>query len=390
MSYAPYRLNSAILAVQAPPIPEAQAWAREYSGEFGPLIDLSQAVPGTPPPPEMLDCLARAAASPEATRYGPILGDADVRAAFAAEASRNYAAPIGADAIVITAGANQAFVVTMLALAKPGDRVLLPTPFYFNHKMSLDMLGIGAALLPCEAASGFVPDPDAAERLIDPSTRAIVLVSPNNPTGAAYPPAIIARFAALARKYGLALVLDATYRDFLDPALGPPHTLFSDPDWGDCLIELYSFSKSYAIPGHRLGAIIAAPATIAQIGKIQDNVQICPARAGQRALLWAIEGLRDWRAAQRAELARREAACRAAFAAAPGWRLFAAGAYFAYIGHPFTGANSREAAQRLVREAGILGLPGAYFGPGQEGALRLAFANVDGAALGLLAARLGG
>lgn len=388
MTAPSFRLNPRVLAVDSPPIPEAQGWKAAYDGRLGPMIDLSQAVPGSPPPQVMLDRLAEAAGQGDCTRYGPILGDAMLREAYAAELSRAYGAAVPEEAIAITAGCNEAFVVTMMALAGEGDTVILPTPWYFNHKMTLDMLGIRARALPCDPAAGFVPDPADLEALIDPTVRALVLVSPNNPTGAIYPAATIEAFAALCRKHAIALVLDETYRDFLPASHGAPHALFSDRAWGRTLIQLYSFSKAYAIPGHRLGALVAAPMVIGEIAKILDSVQICPARPAQRVVAWAIDGLRDWREAQRADLQARAAACRAAFEPLSGWRLDSVGAYFAYAAHPFPGEKARDVARRMASEFGILGLPGPYFGPGQETHLRLAFANVGAGVLAGVTARL--
>ena len=390
MSALSFRLNPRVLAVDSPPIPEAQGWKAAYDGRHGPMIDLSQAVPGTPPPQEMLARLAEAAGQGDATRYGPILGDVLLREAYAAEISRFYGAPIPENTIAITAGCNEAFVVTMMALAGAGDTVILPTPWYFNHKMTLDMLGISARALPCDPAKGFVPDVEEAEKLIDSTVRAIVLVSPNNPTGAIYPAATIEAFAALAKRRGIALVLDETYRDFLPATHGCPHAHFTDPEWGSTLIQLYSFSKAYAIPGHRLGALVAAPEVIGEIAKILDSVQICPARPAQRVVSWAIDGMRDWRESQRAELVARATACRAAFAPLKGWRLDSVGAYFAYAAHPWPDQKAGDVARRLATEFGILGLPGPYFGPGQETHLRLAFANVGADVLAGVTGRLGG
>ncbi len=120
--------------------------------------------------------------------------------------------------------------------------------------------------------------------------------------------------------------------------------MLADAGWGDVVIQLYSFSKAYAVPGHRLGAMLAAPETMAEIAKVLDTVQICPARPAQRVVAWAIEGLRSWRHSQRDDLIRRAAACRAAFAPLPGWRLDSLGAYFAFAAHPFPGLPAREAA----------------------------------------------
>lgn len=387
---APAPLNPDLIDTATPPIPEAQGWARAYDGRSGPLIDLSQAVPGSPPPPELLARLAEAAALPEQARYGAITGDRILREAYAAESSAFYGGPIKPDEVAITAGCNQAYVVTMMALARAGDNVLLPTPWYFNHEMTLNLLGIEPRPLPCDPAQGFVPDAIIAERLIDERTRAIVLVTPNNPTGAVYPPATIAAFAELCRRRRIWLVLDETYRDFLPEDAGRSHELFATIDWQDSLIGLYSFSKAYAVPGWRVGAITAGETVLAQIGKVLDCVQISPVRAGQSALAWGIDGIRAWREANRAEINARAAIFRQAMAPLNGWQVLAAGAYFAYVAHPFDGVPAAEAVRRLVQERGVLALPGPYFGPGQERHLRVAIANVGADRIAALGERLKG
>ncbi len=382
-------LNPLLVDTATPPIPEAQSWTRRYDGKRGPLIDLSQAVPGYPPHPDLLSGLSRAAGEARAAGYGAITGDPDLREAYAAHVSSVYGAKLVAGEIAITAGCNQAFFVAMIALAKAGDAVMLPTPWYFNHEMTLHMLGIEARPLPCLAAAGFVPDPAEAERLIDGRVKALVLVTPNNPTGAVYPSEVIAEFAALCRRKNVALVLDETYRDFLAGPGDRPHDLFADPAWSETVLGLYSFSKSYCIPGHRLGAITAGRAVLAEIGKILDCMQICPARAGQIALAPAIPALADWRERNRREIVARAAAFQKAIAPTS-WRVDSVGAYFAYVAHPFPGQAASVVARALAEGRGVLGLPGSYFGARQETHLRIAFANADIEALGMLTDRLVG
>ncbi|HEY8566609.1 MAG TPA: aminotransferase [Beijerinckiaceae bacterium] len=384
----PALVNPFVAATGSPPIPEAQAWARRYDGAHGPLLDLSQAVPGKPPHPAMLEALSAAAGSPDAARYGPILGDAVLREAYAAEMSATYGASLSANEVAITAGCNLAFVATAMLIAQAGDAVLLPTPWYFNHQMSLAMLGIEPRPLPCHAEAGFVPDSREAERLIDERTRAIVLVTPNNPTGAIYPEEVLEGFAALCRRRDLWLIVDETYRDFLPAGLNRPHGLFTAPDWGDNLVQLYSFSKSHGIPGHRLGAMTAGRDVIGEVAKTLDCLQICAARTAQRPVAEGITGLRAWREANRDEITRRASAFRAAFADLPGWTVGSVGAYFAYVRHPFAGRTAAQVAERLAAERGVLGLPGSYFGPGQEDHLRLAFANVAAERLAEIPTRL--
>lgn len=381
------RINPLVAATAAPPIPSAARWKAAYDGRRGPLIDLAQAVPGAPPPDALLERLAAAGRDPASAAYGPITGDPALKAALAADVAALYGGRVEPEDVAITSGCNEAFAATVLALAGRGDAVILPTPWYFNHKMTLDMLGIAAVPLPCRAADGFVPSAEAARTLIGPTTRAIALVSPNNPTGATYPPDVLAAFLALARDAGIALILDETYRDFLPDGQPRPHALFRDAGWRDALIHLYSFSKSYAVPGHRLGAVVADPGVLAEIAKVLDCVTICPPRAAQAAVAWAIEGTRGWRAETRAAVNRRAALFAEAVAAAPGWSVSAVGAYFAYVRHPF-GGTAEAAAARLCAEAGVLALPGSFFGPGQEDHLRFAYPNVRDGDVAALAERL--
>ncbi|WP_291296045.1 aminotransferase [Elioraea sp.] len=376
-----------VAATDAPPIPAARAWAARYDGRAGPAIDMTQAVPGYPPPPALLARLAEAAGSRAASGYGPILGDGVLREALAADIATTYEAAIGPGDVAITAGCNLAFAMTMATIAAPGDAVMLPAPWYFNHRMALSLRGVAAVPLPCLAEDGFIPDPDRAAALLHPGVRAIVLVTPNNPTGAVYPPETIARFAALARARGLWLVVDETYRDFL-PGHAPPHALFSDPAWRDTVIHLYSFSKAYCVPGHRVGAVAAGERFMGEFAKAVDTLQICAPRHAQAALAWAIEGLRDWRIGNRAIMAGRAEAFARALATAPDWRIDALGGYFAYLRLPDAAPDALVVAEHLAAARGLLVLPGPFFGPGQERHLRLAFANAEEAVIDAVPARL--
>ena len=379
-------LNPRLLDTGSPPIPEVQAWGARYAGPGG-VLNMCQAVPAHPPAPGMLEHLARAAGDPACATYGPIMGDAALRSAYAADLDDLYGGRVDASEVAITAGCNQAYFVTMMALAQRGDAVLLPTPWYFNHRMTLDMLGIVPRPLPCHAEQGFVPDPLEAEALIDERVRAIVLVTPNNPTGAIYPPEVIARFHALCQKRGIWLVLDETYRDFLPPGRERPHALLSDAGWPDNLVQIYSFSKSFAIPGHRLGSLGAPAALLPEVGKVMDCVQICAGRAAQTALTWGLGALAVWRAANRAEMQARAANVSAAFSRLPGWEVQSLGAYFAYVRHPFGKTSAWQVAERLASEQGLLCLPGPAFA-GEDAHLRISFANVDAAGIVSMEERL--
>ena len=384
-------LNPNMAATEAPPVMEARRWVAEaVFPPDRPLINVSQAAPVEPPPEGMRRAIAQAALDdPGAHLYGPVLGLPELRAEIAARWGAEYGGRIAAEEVAITSGCNQAFCAAVATLAAPGDEVILPTPWYFNHKMWLDMSGVRA--VPLSQGAGLLPDPEEAARRVTERTRAIVLVTPNNPGGVEYPADLVRAFRDLARERGLALILDETYRDF-DARPGAPHDLFADPDWAEVLIHLYSFSKAYRLTGHRVGAIVASQARLAQVEKVLDTVTICPNQLGQRAALWGMRNLTQWLAGERAEILDRRAAVAEGMARLPGWRLLGCGAYFAYVEHPFE-AGSDAVAKRLVHEAGVLMLPGTMFTPeGSEAGrrqLRIAFANADRAGIGALVARLG-
>ena len=383
-------LNPAMARTDPPPVMEARRWLDGVTfPPDRPLINVSQAAPVEPPPLALRQALAEAALNdPAAHLYGPVLGLPALRAEIAARWSAAYGGRIVPDEVAITQGCNQAFTAVMATLAGAGDEVILPTPWYFNHKMWLDMQGVRA--VPLATGEGLIPHAEAAAALIGPKTRAIALVTPNNPGGAEYPAGTLRAFMDLARRHRIALIVDETYRDF-DSRTGAPHDLFTDPDWSDTLIHLYSFSKAYRLTGHRVGAAVAHPDRLAEVEKFLDTVAICPSQLGQIAALWGMRNLGPWVAGERDEILARRAAMVAGFGALPDWRLLGCGAYFAYAAHPFD-IPSDTLAKRLVAEAGVLMLPGTMFQPRASGEgerqLRIAFANVDRAGIAALFGRL--
>ncbi|WP_187429928.1 aminotransferase [Roseobacter fucihabitans] len=379
-------------ATFAPPVMQARRWLEGMAFPAQrPLINVSQAAPVEPPPDALRQVMADVALSrDDAHLYGPVLGLPALRAELAAQSTRIYGGTINTSHVAITSGCNQAFAAAIATLCGEGDEVILPTPWYFNHKMWLDMSGVTAVALKTDAA--LLPDPEAAQALITPRTRAIALVSPNNPAGVEYPAELLQAFFDLARRNGIALILDETYRDFHSQT-GAPHGLFMDPDWDDTLIHLYSFSKAYRLTGHRVGAIVTAPARLAEVEKFLDTVAICPGQIGQHAALWGMQNLAQWLAGERNEILTRRGAIESGFhrLAAQGWSLLGSGAYFAYMAHPFA-ISSADLAPKLVRDQSILCLPGTMFCPqiDPDGTqqLRIAFANLDTSGIEVLFERL--
>ena len=345
-----------------------------------PLLNVSQAAPVDPPPLALRQAMAEMIINDAETHlYGPVLGLPELRAEVAQQWSVSYGGTIAPEQVAITSGCDQAFAAAIAALCQEDDEVILPTPYYFNHAMWLDMSGVKT--IPLQTDVTLLPSADAARALITPRTRAISLVSPNNPGGVEYPAEILSDFLNLARDHGLALIVDETYRDF-DSRTGAPHFLFQDKDWDDTLIQLYSFSKAYRLTGHRVGSVIASESRLAEMEKFLDTVAICPNQLGQRAALWGMQNLGDWVAGERLEILDRRAAIEKhmPLLADKGWRLLGCGAYFAYVEHPFD-ISSEKLAKQLVRDASVLALPGTMFMPVGDAAgerqMRIAFANID-------------
>jgi len=208
-----------------------------------------------------------------------------------------------------------------------------------------------------------------------PKTKAVVLVTPNNPTGATYSPALIAAFADLAREKSIALIIDEIYRDFLLTG-SPPHTPFSSSTaphpWRSTFIHLCSLSTSYCLPGHRLGAIVASPQLLSSIKPILDTLQIYPPRPIQLALAPLLPSLRSFITDTAKQLRNRHALFKASLPHR--WRVGAQGGYFAFVRHPFPHVKAEDVSKRLAEELGVVTLPSIFF---SQEARREIDANVD-------------
>jgi aspartate/methionine/tyrosine aminotransferase len=367
------------------PMGAAYALLAGRSGERA-LLDLAQAAPSYPPAAEMIEHVASVAREPDGAAYVPSPGLPRLREAFADDLSRSYGSPVSAGQMVITAGCNQAFCLVAQALAEPGDEVIETLPYYFNYDMWLRMNGVVPRYL--EPGPDLVPDPEAAEALITPRTRAIVLITPGNPSGVTIPPDVLAGFCEVARRHGIALILDETYRSFRGTA-EPAHELFADPDWGRTLVSLHSFSKDLAIPGYRVGAVVAAPELNREVMKLLDCVAICAPRVGQEAAWAGLVSARNWRRARANEAIAKQRALEKALALRPGgFELLTCGGFFGWIRHPFAGRGTDAVARDLITRYDTLVIPGTAFLPDDRQVFRVSFGNVDLAGLTEFARRL--
>lgn len=338
------------------------------------LLDLSQAAPQYPTAPAVSEHVVRIARDARGGGYTEVPGIPRLREAFATELSRAYGGTVSPANVVITAGCNQAFSLVVSALAEPGDEVVLPLPYYFNHDMWLRLTGVTPVYL--EPGPDLMPRAAAAEARITRRTRAIVVVTPGNPTGVTVGPAGIAEFAAVARRHGVALILDETYRSFRGTDRAA-HDLFAGPGWAQTVVSLHSFSKDLAIPGYRVGALVAAPELNREVCKLLDCVAICAPRVGQEAAWAGLTEAGAWRAARARDITRQRERFEEAMVDRPGgFELLACGGFFGWIRHPFSGRSTDDVVRELVVEQDMLLMPGTAFQPGDPGAMRVSVSNL--------------
>lgn len=383
------RLNPLLATVVDPPVAVAKQWVagRTFDAAL-PLLDLSQAAPSEPPAAELRAHLAGLVTDPTTSTYAPALGLPHVRERVAAHRARHHGGAVPGDHVMVTSGCNQAFCLAIGALCAPGDDVVLVSPWYFNHEMWLRANGITVTTVHARPDDGMVPRLDDLDAAISERTRAVVLVTPNNPCGVEYPPDLVHAAYDTAAARGIVLVLDETYDNFRS-STEPAHGLFARPDWPSTLVHLFSFSKVFSLPGYRVGSLIADPALLAAAVKLADCETIGAPRIGQEAVAFGIDHLDGWVAEQRAAMrARVDAFDTAVRDGAPSWYVESSGAYFAYVRHPFDGVDAEIVARRLADEQALLTIPGGSFGPGQQQHLRLAFGNAAVDAMPEVARRL--
>ena len=260
-------INIFLNKTQKPPVMEVINWLEKNKENKLKIINLSQAAPLSRPPKSLITHLSRELLKSENHLYGPVLGDFELRSKIATNWSNEYESNIVAENVGVTSGCNQAFCAAISSIAASGDKIILPVPWYFNHEMWLSMQGIIPIPLPTDR--NLLPCIKSAETLIDKKVKAIVLVTPNNPTGVEYPDDLLKQFNSLAKNNKIKLILDETYKNFRQ-GVGIPHSLFKNK-WENHLIHLYSFSKVYRLTGHRVGMLIASRKLIKEIEKFLDT-----------------------------------------------------------------------------------------------------------------------
>lgn len=321
--------------------------------------------------PTHVKMAAAAALDAGQVHYTPNAGIPRLRRAIAAKLARENGLQVEAEGgIMVTAGACEAVCVIALGLLDPGEEMVVVTPAWTTYAAAAELAGGRAVEVPARIEDGFLPDPAAIRRAISPRTRLLVLNSPNNPTGAVYPEALLRDIAAIAEAADLIVLSDEIYERIL---FGPtPHVAFATlPGMAGRTLTVNGLAKAYSMTGWRVGYIAGPPDLIGPLMRIHQNLVASACSFAQAGAAEALEASQDCVEEMRtAYQARRDALC-AAIEGVPGLRLARPqGTFYSFPAVPGDGA---ELALRLLREARIAAVPGGVFGAGFERHLRMSY-----------------
>jgi aspartate/methionine/tyrosine aminotransferase len=270
-----------ITDIQPPVIPILGEWLRANPG----TISLGQGIVSYGPPPEVHQALQGFGERLVDHRYGAVEGQPELLAILRDKLTRENGLSLDGRRIVVTSGGNMAYMNAVLAVTDPGDEVILPIPFYFNHDMALTMIGCRAVGVATDAR--YQLDLAALRAAITPRTRAIVTISPNNPTGAVYPEADLRAVNALCAEHGLVHITDEVYEYFTYGA-ARHYSPGSDPASRAHTVSLFSLSKAFGFASWRIGYMVVPEELFDAVNKIQDTNLICPPLVCQAAAAAAL------------------------------------------------------------------------------------------------------
>jgi len=266
-------------AVQSPIIPVVGQWIAETPG----TISLGQGVAFYPPPPEVSFAIQASLTQAPLHQYHSVQGIPELISALAHKLEHDNQVTVGTNQeIAVTAGANMGFVNAVLAITEVGDEIILNTPYYFNHEMAVRIAGCQPVLVPTD--DQYQLQPQLISEAITPKTKAVVTISPNNPTGAVYPKADLREINQLCQQRGIYHIHDEAYDYFAydqTPIFSPASIKGSE----EHTISLFSFSKAYGMAGWRMGYMVIPQELLLGVKKIQDTNLICPPIVSQYAAL---------------------------------------------------------------------------------------------------------
>lgn len=340
------------------------------------VISLTMGDPDLPTAPAVVERLAEAARDPANQRYPDYFGLPELRRKLAEYMGRRFGVALDPDGeVALMLGSKEGLAHLALVLLDPGDVALIPDPAYTTYHMGTLMASGRVVTVPLRPERGWLPDLAAIPPEVARAAKVLWLNYPNNPTGATATRQFFAEAVAWAREYDVVLAHDNAYADcYYGDA--PPPSVLEAPGARDVAVELHSFSKAYNMAGFRVGFLAGNAAVVAAYGTLKSNIDTGMFQAVQHAALAALDLPAGWHAARNAVYrARRDqlaAACQAA-----GLELAVPDASLYLWPRVPAGQTSRDFATRLLDTTGVFVTPGANFGPGGEGYVRIALTAPD-------------
>ncbi|MBU1228896.1 MAG: pyridoxal phosphate-dependent aminotransferase [Proteobacteria bacterium] len=345
------------------------------AAQVGGCVSLGQGIPSFMTPPHVVDAVAKALRDdPAAGKYSLQPGMPGLRRACAELLRAEKGLPADPETeVAITVGGMEGLLCAMLTLVGPGDEVIVPEPFYPSHVEQV-LLSEGTPVFAPLSRADWSLDVDAVARAITPRTKAVIVSSPHNPTGAVFAKADLLKLAELALRHDIFVICDDTY-DALTYDNEAAFSLASLPELRPLLVGVFSFSKRFALTGWRVGFLWAQEPLLSQMLKVHDAAAICAPTPAQVAALASLAGPQDVYRDMRAELEkRRDLICARLDGMGGRFRhIRPRGAFYVMAEAGPPACDSRELAVRLIREARVITIPGGAFGPGGEGHVRLSF-----------------
>lgn len=308
--------------------------------------------------------------------YAPNRGIEPLREAIARKLEReNGIAVDPATGVVVTVGCKEAIALTLLAYFEPGDEVIVPDPLWDTYEHGVRFVGATPVAMPLKAAKGFAPDPEELDNLITPSTKAIVLVSPSNPTGAVWGREILSELANLAVKHDLLVIADEIYEKLLYGE-AQHHSIATLPGMAERTITINGFSKAYAMDGWRLGYAAGPEELISPLVKVHQYTTNCVPTFLQYGAIAAYDGPQDAVEEMRLEFDRRRRMLVSRLRGMPGVDVDEPrGAFYVFPRLPPSAGTGMELAFKLLEEAQVAAVPGDVFGAAGSGHVRLSYAT---------------
>ena len=295
-----------------------------------------------------------------------------LREAISANLADRYDLAYGTDELLVMAGAQEAIMLTMLGLCSPGDEVLITSPRFTTYDTAVRLCGGTPVPVPTFERDDFALDVAEIEKRITPSTRMFVLVSPNNPTGAVTPPAVIRQIAELAIRHDLIIVADEIYGRMVY-APNEHLSIGSLPGMKERTVTLNGFSKTYSMTGWRVGYLAAPADLIAKLTEPRHTLSINTATVSQYAALAALTGPQEPIDAMINEYDKRRRWLMPALTEAGFTYGHPGGAFYIYTNVSSTGVPSPLFCERLLKETGVMVFPGSMFGDDSDQYIRISY-----------------